>query len=1014
LADFLIGDQSAYTLGVTSANGGKDYVVYGKKDTTAIDLASLNTGTSTNGFLINGIIGAQGTMIGQSISNLGDVNGDGIPDLIVAGYDSPLSSTYVVFGKTGNQTVNISNVSAGLGGYSITGGTNSPSMVSNAGDVNGDGLADMLIGNYNNNVSYVVYGKASTASGNAAVNLLNLSSGTSTEGFAILGATNGGGLGNGVSSLGDVNGDGLADVIINSPTGNNSYVLFGKAGGGANVYQSAIDAGMSTSGFALIGSSSAPSRYTVSSAGDFNGDGLADMIVIGYASTVSGMANAGKVYVVFGQTGTTPIYLSNVDKGMGGFVINGQSANDYLGSAVSYAGDLNGDGYGDLLVNAYNASPLINTGGTALTGAGKTYVIYGGPQFISGNVALATGTSADDYVVGTSGNDTLIGNGGIDRFNAGKGNDTIVLQASDVSNLASNVVGNTKAMVDGGTGFDTLQVSAAGVNLDLTAISNVGGMTSEGQSRINSIERINLGADTSANTLTLTAKDVNDMADFNSIHLTTVSDDGKIWTNVIGTALSATTQFHQVVVEGTSADKLNLSLGFSSAGTVSNGSTTYNVYQNTATNSQVIADSAITNVVIPPDPLNATACAAVFTSSSTGWNGLTGQVAVAINSPAFANATIKLYVNSTLVQTATMSASGSYNGQSLGLSPSRLTVNNNDIVHGEFVVNGVTYVIGGGMKYLNPTSAGNGSGTQVAVTYATPLVLDLNGDGVQTVGLNESVQFDLTDSGTPQKTSWVDKQDGLLAIDLNGDGQINSGAELFGNHTQLANGTTASNGWAALGAMDSNHDGKIEAHDANFDKLRVWVDANGDGVTDAGELHTLAEVNVASINLNADNTITYQNGNALQGFSSFTSTDGTTHDIVDVSFLVQPVLADVGLQVQNAMSNVFTLSMGESLDLSGLGNATQESGINMSTDSAANSVKLTLTDVLNTAVTNGLHQLTLTGDANDSVQLTAHEWTNTGTTVAEGEHTYAVYNATTSSEAQLLIDQAMVNAGHVM
>ena len=157
-------------------------------------------------------------------------------------------------------------------------------------------------------------------------------------------------------------------------------------------------------------------------------------------------------------------------------------------------------------------------------------------------------------------------------------------------------------MVDGGTGFDTLQVSAAGVNLDLTTISNVSAMVNEGASRINSIERINLGSDATANTLTLTAKDVNDMADFNSIRINSLSDDGKTWSNVTGTALSATTRFHQVVVEGTVADTLNLGAGFTQVGTVSNGAATYNVYQNTATNSQVIVDSAISNVVMDQPP----------------------------------------------------------------------------------------------------------------------------------------------------------------------------------------------------------------------------------------------------------------------------------------------------------------------------------------------------------------------------------------------------------------------------
>jgi hypothetical protein len=245
----------------------------------------------------------------------------------------------------------------------------------------------------------------------------------------------------------------------------------------------------------------------------------------------------------------------------------------------------------------------------------------------------------------------------------------------------------------------------------------------------------------------------------------------------------------------------------------------------------------------------------------------------------------------------------------------------------------------------------------------------------------------------------VDKHDGWLAIDLNGDGKINSGAELFGNHTQLANGTTASNGWAALGEMDSNHDGKIDAKDANFDKLRVWVDANGDGVTDAGELHTLAEVKVASINLNADNTITYQNGNALQGFSSYTATDGATHEMADA-------------WLQTVASAVKTLQNGESLDLSKLSDAAQVSAVDMSHDTSANTVKLTLADVLGNAATNGVHTLKLTGDANDTVQLTASEWSNTGTTVTEGAHTYAVYNASASAAAQLLIDQHMVMTQH--
>ena len=295
------------------------------------------------------------------------------------------------------------------------------------------------------------------------------------------------------------------------------------------------------------------------------------------------------------------------------------------------------------------------------------------------------------------------------------------------------------------------------------------------------------------------------------------------------------------------------------------------------------------------------------------------------------------------------------------------------------------------------------SNVQSVTVVSTPLVLDLNGDGVQTVGVEQGVQFDLLANGTKQNVGWVSKQDGLLAIDLNGDGQINSGAELFGDHTVLADGLLAKEGWSALAGQDTNGDTIIDAQDANFDKLRVWVDANSNGVTDAGELHTLADMHIASINLNHYADSVQQSGNVVTAFSSYTTTDGATHEI-----------ADVGFKMQSALSSVFTLGVNESLDLSGLANAALVSTIDMASNSSANTVKLTLNDVLNTAITNGVHSLKLIGTADDAVDLDMSEWTNTGTTVTEGEHTFAVYNANATSAAQLLIDQAMINAGHVM
>ena len=282
---------------------------------------------------------------------------------------------------------------------------------------------------------------------------------------------------------------------------------------------------------------------------------------------------------------------------------------------------------------------------------------------------------------------------------------------------------------------------------------------------------------------------------------------------------------------------------------------------------------------------------------------------------------------------------------------------------------------------------------------ATPLALDLNGDGVQTTSIHEGTQFDLLDTGERQNVGWVSKEDGLMAMDLDGDGLINSGAELFGDRTVLADGSRALDGWAALRAMDSNHDGVMDANDANFDKLLVWVDADGDGVSDAGELRSLADHNIVSIDLKADQTVLEQNGNVVQAFSTYTTTDGVTHEVADVGFAV------------DASLGVFKLNNGESFDLSQL-SSTSKAHIDMATDALANTLKISLSDVLKLDAVNGVHQLMVTADDNDAILMAFSEWTQTGNTVLEGGREYFVYNAVNDQvAAQLLIDQNVVNAG---
>ncbi|SMB25560.1 protein of unknown function [Sterolibacterium denitrificans] len=171
-----------------------------------------------------------------------------------------------------------------------------------------------------------------------------------------------------------------------------------------------------------------------------------------------------------------------------------------------------------------------------------------------------------------------------------------------------------------------------------------------------------------------------------------------------------------------------------------------------------------------------------------------------------------------------------------------------------------------------------------AETQASPLILDLDGDGVETLSKAEGVHFDHDGNGFAELSGWVGKDDGLLVWDRNGNGQIDAGSELFGNNTRLANGQKAANGFAALAELDSNGDGKIDANDAGFANLRIWRDADSDGLTDAGELLTLEAAGVLSLNTAYTTASTITNGNAYKQNGSYKLSSGGTAAMSDVWF----------------------------------------------------------------------------------------------------------------------------------
>jgi len=173
-----------------------------------------------------------------------------------------------------------------------------------------------------------------------------------------------------------------------------------------------------------------------------------------------------------------------------------------------------------------------------------------------------------------------------------------------------------------------------------------------------------------------------------------------------------------------------------------------------------------------------------------------------------------------------------------------------------------------------------------AIRTSTPIILDLNGDGVRTLMMSEGVEFDLLSNGKPVQTGWVSAGDGLLVMDRNGDQSINDGAELFGSSTRLANGTKAPDGYAALSELDTNKDGVISQDDEAFAKLGVWIDANSDGHSSSGEIKTLAELGIKQLSLQVTAGDVVDHGNLLGLTSTFETVDGVTHAAADVWFAI--------------------------------------------------------------------------------------------------------------------------------
>ncbi|MGD1919856.1 MAG: hypothetical protein ACFCAD_13775 [Pleurocapsa sp.] len=160
---------------------------------------------------------------------------------------------------------------------------------------------------------------------------------------------------------------------------------------------------------------------------------------------------------------------------------------------------------------------------------------------------------------------------------------------------------------------------------------------------------------------------------------------------------------------------------------------------------------------------------------------------------------------------------------------------------------------------------------------ACPLILDLDGDGIELTSLeNSEVYFDIDGDGFREKTGWLKSDDGLLVFDRNGDGYINDISELFGNQT--------TGGFSELQELDSNNDGQITAADTNFANLQVWRDFDGDGRSDVNELFTLDELTITKIDAVGNSVNITNEGHLIDETASFELADGTQREVANVWF----------------------------------------------------------------------------------------------------------------------------------
>jgi hypothetical protein len=405
---------------------------------------------------------------------------------------------------------------------------------------------------------------------------------------------------------GDFNGDGLNDFVFEGRSYDHTaakfYVVFGK--------QSTSKIGLNelgTNGFSISLPTSAlrdviykvasendyfgdMPRHTAANCGDFNGDGIDDMLISLIFNTRlsdTEKTNHFLTYVVYGKTELGDIDLN--DLGNNGFkVFEGTrtlpTRSEFFGNIVP-VGDINADGLPDLVFDDYlgtqGGTPTVIFGSSIDQPQPQWKVTHQG--FDGSDTLTSSGVNQSETFIAGAGQDTVWGKGGADVMYAGAGNDVFYLNADNINKLSTPMQNNERlARVDGGGGLDTLALDGSDINVDLTAIANT---------RLQSIEKINLGGN---NKLKLSWQDIQNMSAMNLFN-----DATSGWSGFS----SNTIRHHQLLIDGSATDSVSFlteewvkeptTVQFNNGESIQN----YNLYTNTNHATQLLVNTSVGTVI---------------------------------------------------------------------------------------------------------------------------------------------------------------------------------------------------------------------------------------------------------------------------------------------------------------------------------------------------------------------------------------------------------------------------------